>query len=77
MYVATISPQLQVQNPITAAIGTPDYWQHVVTKLQPNKGKPTRVAAILDEMEKPASPGVPQYLREVIELAVAKGGEGD
>jgi putative ATP-dependent endonuclease of OLD family len=77
MYVATISPQLQAQNPTTAAVGTADYWQHVVTKLQPKKGKPTRVAGVLDEMEKPTSPGVPQYLRDVIELAVAKAGEGD
>ena len=77
MYVATISAQLQAQNPITVAVGTPDYWKHIVTKLQPKKGKPTRVAAVLDEMEKPTSAGVPQYLREVIELAVAKAGEGD
>ena len=77
MYVATVSPQMQAQNPITDAVGTPAYWKHIVTKLQPKKGKPTRVAGVLDEMEKPASPGVPQYLREVIELAVAKGEEGD
>jgi hypothetical protein len=68
---------LQAQYPINVAEGTPEYWQHIVTKLQPKKGKPTRVAAVLDEMEKPTSPGVPQYLREVIELAVAKGGEVD
>lgn len=77
MYESTISQQMLTQNPIIQAVGTPDYWKHVVTKLQPKKGKPTRVASVLEEMEKQTSLGVPQYLREVIELAVAKGGEGD
>ncbi len=76
IYEATISPQLQAQSPIVAAVGSTDYWQHIVTKLQPKKGKPTRVATVLEEMENPTSAGVPQYIREVIELAVAKGGEG-
>ena len=77
LYVATISQQLLAQHPIVDAPGTPAYWQHVVTKLQPKKGKPTRVARVLEEMERPGSPGVPAYLREVIELAKAKCQEGD
>lgn len=77
MYVATISEQLQDNHPNNFADGTDEYWKHVVTKLQPKKGKPTRVASVLEEMEKSASPGVPQYIRDVIELAVAKAGEGD
>jgi putative ATP-dependent endonuclease of OLD family len=77
LYVTTISPQLEAQNPITDLEGTPNYWKHIVTKLQPKKGKPTRVARVLEEMEKNASAGVPQYLREVVHLAVAKSKEGD
>ena len=77
MYQATISPQMLTQNPLVHAVGTPEYWQHVVTKLQPKKGKPTRVAKVLEEMEKPTSVGVPLFLRDLIELAVTKAGEGD
>jgi putative ATP-dependent endonuclease of the OLD family len=77
MYFATISQQQLASHPITDPVGTPAYWKHIVTKLQPNKGKPSRVAAVIEEMEKPASAGVPQYLREVIELVVAKSKEGD
>lgn len=77
IYQATISPQLLASNPITAPAGTPDYWKHIVNKLQPKKGKPTRVANVIEEMERPGSLGVPQYLRDVIALAVAKCGKGD
>ncbi|MEN3748771.1 DUF2813 domain-containing protein [Sphingomonas sp. HF-S3] len=77
MYLATVSAQLQALYPISDPVGTDNYWKHVVTKLQPKKGKPARVAGVIEEMEKPSSRGVPQYLREVIELTVAKTGEGD
>lgn len=77
MYLATVSAQLQAQHPISDPVGTDNYWKHVVTKLQPKKGKPVRVASVIEEMEKPSSPGVPQYLSDVIAMAVAKAGEGD
>lgn len=77
MYLTTVSAQLQTQHPIADPVGTDNYWKHIVTKLQPKKGKPARVAGVIEEMEKPASAGIPQYLREVIELAVAKSEEGD
>ena len=77
LYKASISQQLLGLYPITDPEESVEYWKHVVTKLQPKKGKPTRVAGVLEEMEKPGSAGVPQYLRDVIALAVAKGKEGD
>jgi putative ATP-dependent endonuclease of OLD family len=75
VYQATISAQKLQNNPNPHPAGTHDYWQHVVNKLQPNSGKPARVRTVIDEMEIAAGPGVPQYLRDIIELAITKSNE--
>jgi predicted ATP-dependent endonuclease of OLD family len=75
IYEATISQQLQSQHPTAFKHGTNDYWKHVVTKLQPKSGKPERVSTVIDAIELAGPPGMPQYLRDLIEHAIAKSVE--
>lgn len=75
IYEETISEQLRQQNPMHFAHGTVDYWKHVVTKLQPKKGKPERVSAVVDAIEAAGPQGIPQYIRNLIEHAIAKSVE--
>lgn len=76
LYEATIAPQKLAQTPITEQVGTAEYWKQVVN-LQPKKGKPTRVATVIEEMEKPASKGIPAFISEIIQLAINKAKDGD
>lgn len=53
-------------------MGTPEYWQHVVNKLQPEKGKPTRVLSVVDEMEVAGANQMPPYFTALVNLAINK-----
>jgi len=71
IYEASVSPQKLSTNPNPHSHGTAPYWQHVVNKLQPDKGKPTRVLAVVEAMEKDGKAKMPAYLSTLIEFAVA------
>jgi putative ATP-dependent endonuclease of OLD family len=76
LYQATISPQMLANAPNPHAVGTADYWQHVVNQLQPKKGKPTRILPVIDAIEAAGAPAVPAYLTQLIDLALLKAQEG-
>jgi hypothetical protein len=70
-----MSPQKLRQNPITATKGTPAYWESVV-KLQPDRdGKPERADSVIEKMENAGTAGVPAFIKETIEVAIARAKE--
>jgi putative ATP-dependent endonuclease of OLD family len=72
VYEANISTQKR--SAVTASQGTPEYWKQVV-KAQGDKGKPQTAAQVIDEIEERGATCVPQFIREVIEIALLRAKE--
>jgi putative ATP-dependent endonuclease of OLD family len=77
IYNATTVAQKLIANPNPHNHGTPEYWQHVTNKLQPGRGKPARMHAVLEAIEQGGMALVPQYFKDLIGLALAKAKESD
>lgn len=75
-YLATSSPQKVANSPNPHAQNSPDYWQHVVNKHQPEKGKSTRIIPVIDAIEAAGEAAMPGFLRQLIDLALQKSEEG-
>jgi len=75
-YQNSANPQKIIANPNPFALGTADYWQHLVNKQQPGKGKPARVIQVMDEIEAQGAAGVPLFFGTLVGLARAKAHEG-
>lgn len=75
-YAATISAQKQANNPNPHQAGTPQHWQHVVNKCQPDKGKPTRILPVIEAIEEAGAAAMPSFLKQFIDLALQKSKEG-
>lgn len=75
-YQNSAAPQKVAANPNPHPPGTPDYWQHLVNKQQPSKGKPARVIQVIDQMEAAGAAGVPAFFGALVALAAAKAHEG-
>lgn len=76
LYLQSMSPQKLQNNPLSI-IQDAAYWKQVVKNQGYADGKPAHMLSVFEEVEKLGVAGVPPYLREIVELAVAKGGEGD
>lgn len=76
LYQASISPQMLQNSPNPHQPGTPEFWQHVVNKLQPGKGKPTRILPVIDQVEAAGGDAMPAFIKSVVELALQKSQEG-
>lgn len=76
LYEASISTQKLQNNPNTHQPGTAEFWQHVVNKLQPDKGKPTRILPVIDQLETAGAAAMPAFIKGVIDLALQKSQEG-
>ncbi len=76
LYEASISTQKLKDNANPHAQGTSLYWQHVVNKLQPDKGKPTRILPVIDAIEAAGGNKMPAYLKTLIDLSLRKAKEG-
>ena len=64
---ASVSPQKRAE--IQATQGTSLYWKQVI-EAQRNDFKTRCARAVVDEMEKNGSPGVPLQLKEIIETSI-------
>lgn len=76
LYAATVSPQKSATHPNPHAVGSSEYWEHVVNKLQPKSGKPTRIIAVSEAIEANGAASMPAYLKSLSDLALLKAGEG-
>lgn len=76
IYEATISAQKLLDYPHVHAHGTNEYWEHVVNKLQPKSGKPTRVIPVTEAIEANGVANMPPYLKSLVDLALLKANEG-
>lgn len=77
LYLQSMSPQKLQNNPLPNAQDVVAYWRQVIKNQSYSDGKPAQMLSIFEEIEKLGIAGVPQYLREIVELAVVKAGEGD
>ena len=68
VYEKRVSPQKA--GTIVATKGTVAYWDQVVRALS-DKGKPEAAAACIDEIEKIGAKGVPDFIRQAIDAALA------
>lgn len=76
LYQTSVSPQKVAANPNPYAAGTAQYWEHVVNKLQPEKGKPTRILPVIDALEAGGSATIPLFIKTVIDQALNVAKEG-
>jgi putative ATP-dependent endonuclease of OLD family len=60
----------QKKGGVTAAAGTPQYWEQVVDA-QPNKDKPARAREVMDLMRQRGKESVPPLLKEIIDGAIS------
>jgi len=74
IFEATIPEQERKKTPITAVKGTTDYWK-CVAKLQPRRGKPERAASVMEKMETAGAAGIPNFIKETIEMAIMRATE--
>jgi putative ATP-dependent endonuclease of the OLD family len=77
LYLQSMSPQKLQNNPLPNIQDAAAYWKQVIKNQGYLDGKPAHMLSVFEEIEKLGVAGVPPYLREIVELAVAKGGEGD
>lgn len=76
LYVASVSQQKAAANPNPHGVGTPQYWEHVVNKLQPDKGKPTRILPVIEALELAGAPAIPAFIKGIIDQALDAAKEG-
>lgn len=76
IFEASASPQKVAANPNPHAQGTQEYWQHLVNKHQPTKGKPVRATQVVDRLDQQGAASIPPFLVDLANFAVAKGKEG-
>jgi putative ATP-dependent endonuclease of OLD family len=76
IYQNSVAAQKVAANPNPFMPGTADYWQHLVNKHQPGKGKPARVVQVIDQIEAQGAAGVPPFFGALVALASAKAHEG-
>jgi hypothetical protein len=74
IFEATIPEPERTKTPITAVKGTTDYWK-CVAKLQPRRGKPERAASVMEKMETAGAAGIPNFIKETIEMAIMRATE--
>nr|WP_279380474.1 DUF2813 domain-containing protein [Polymorphobacter multimanifer] len=77
LYLQSMSAQ-KVQNyPLPDAIDAVSYWKQVIKNQGYLDGKPAKMLSVFEHIENLGSVALPLYLRETVELAVAKAKEGD
>lgn len=76
-YIPTMSQQKLQNNPLPSVQYPDAYWKQVIKNQGYPDGKPAHILSVFEHIETLGPVGVPQYLREVVELAVNKSGEGD
>jgi putative ATP-dependent endonuclease of OLD family len=77
LYERSMSQNKLQNNPLPDIQDSVAYWKQVVKNQGYPDGKPAHMILVFEEIEKRGLSGVPQYLREIVELAIAKGEEGD
>ena len=76
VFEATMCPAQKLKgNPITAAKGTTAYWESVAGGRRASGGKPERAASVIEKMETAGAAGVPTFIKETIEMALARAKE--